>query len=83
MKSLFAAIPVSAALLLWATPAPAQMYPVPATPQPMQGYYSGLWPEMIDNGSSSDFPTHGPTDHMAGQLNRQVLDFNALSPPIR
>ena len=56
------------------------MYPAWQTPQRVQGYYSALWPEMMDNGPSSDFPTHTPSDFVADHLNRQVLDFNAQPP---
>ncbi len=79
MKHLAPAL--AAALLAFTLPASAQVYPRTA-PQPM--YYSGLWPEMMDDGSSSDFPTHTPSDFVADQLNRQMLDYNAglrLTPP--
>jgi hypothetical protein len=67
----------TAALLSLIVPVSAQMYPTSPTPQPAQGYYTALWPEMMDNGSSSDFPTHTPSDFVADQLNRQVLNYNA------
>jgi hypothetical protein len=72
----------AAAAFLWlVAPAGAQTYyPTP----PGAAYYSGLWPEMVDNGCCTDFPTHTPSDFVADQLNRQVLDYNAgrrVTPP--
>jgi hypothetical protein len=74
------------ALLALAAPASAQMYPQPAPRYmpptmnppmaPTMGYRAPAMPEMMDNGSSSDFPTHSATDFVADQLNRQVLDSN-------
>ena len=56
-------------------------------PASAQSYYRmapGVWPEMVDDGCCTDFPTHSPTDWMADQLNAQVLQFNAgqrMTPP--
>ena len=72
MRNLITAF-AAAALLALSVPASAQMYPTWS--QPM--HYSGMWPEMMDNGSSSDFPTHTASDFVADQLNRQVLNYNA------
>jgi hypothetical protein len=39
---------------------------------------------MMDDGCCTDFPTHTPSDFVADQLNRQVLDYNAgvrMTPP--
>ena len=58
-----------AAMLALTVPAGAQMYPTYSPP--------AVWPEMVDNGCCTDFPTHAPSDFVADQLNRQVLDFNA------
>ncbi len=69
----------AAALFAFTLPASAQLYPV--TPQPM---YSGVYPEMMDDGCCTDHPTHTPSDFVADQLNREVLDYNAglrMSPP--
>ena len=67
-----------AALLSLAGSASAQMYaPYSAPTSP---YYSAAWPEMMDNGCCTDFPTHTATDYMAGQLNQQVLNYNAQPP---
>jgi hypothetical protein len=77
-KHLPAAI-AAAALFAFTLPASAQIYST--SPQPM---YSGLYPEMVDNGCCTDFPTHSPSDFVADQLNRQVLDYNAgmrMTPP--
>ena len=68
----------AAALLSLTVPASAQMYPTSPTPAPM--YYSGMCPEMADNGCCTDFPTHTSSDFVSGPLNRQVLDFNAQPP---
>lgn len=71
-----------AAAFLWlVAPVWAQIY-YPTNPGPM--YSSGLWPEMVDNGCCTDFPTHTPSDFVADRLNRQVLDYNAglrITPP--
>jgi hypothetical protein len=75
----FPAAFAAAALFAFAVPASAQIYPT--SPQPM---YSGLYPEMMDDGCCTDFPTHTPSDFVADQLNRQVLDYNAglrVAPP--
>jgi hypothetical protein len=68
----------AAAFLSLAAPAWAQMSYTTA-PRPM--YYGGSWPEMMDDGSSSDFPTHTPSDFVADRLNSQVLQFNAGQRP--
>jgi hypothetical protein len=81
MKHLAGAF-AAAALLAFTLPASAQLYPTSPSPQPM--YYSGLAPEMMDDGCCTDFPTHTPSDFVADQLNRQVLDYNAglrATPP--
>ena len=72
----FLATAVAAGLLAFAAPASAQTYPAyPSAPQPAYPYYS-----MMDDDSTTDFPTHSPTDFVADQLNRQVLEFNAQPP---
>lgn len=79
MKHLAGAF-AAAVLFAFTLPASAQVYP--PSPQPM--YYSGLWPEMMDDGCCTDHPTHSPSDFVSDQLNRQVLDFNAglrMTPP--
>jgi hypothetical protein len=80
MKYLAAAF--AAVAFLWvAAPSFAQTY-YATTAGPT--YQTGLWPEMMDDGSSSDFPTHTPSDFTADRLNSQVLQFNAgqrLTPP--
>ena len=73
MKTLVTAAAVT--LLALAMPASAQMYSSYSYP-----YYSAAWPEMVDNGCCTDFPTHSPTDYMASQLNQQVLNYNAQPP---
>lgn len=73
MKYLMTAF-AAAALLSLTLPASAQLY------GQGYGYYGGMWPEMVDNGCCTDFPTHSPTDFMADQLNRQVLNYNAAPP---
>jgi hypothetical protein len=78
MKHLAGAI-AAAALFACTLPASAQVYPT----SPPQNY-SGLWPEMMDDGCCTDFPTHTSSDFVAGQLNQQVLDYNAglrMTPP--
>ena len=74
MKHLTTTIAV-AALLAFSIPAGAQVYPAPQMP-----YYSAYWPEMVDNGCCTDFPTHTPSDFVADQLNQQVVNFNNASP---
>jgi hypothetical protein len=61
------------AMAAFAVPALAQVY----VPSPLaNAYYGQITPEMIDNGSSSDFPTHTPSDFVADRLNREVLMNN-------
>jgi len=61
------------AMAAFAVPALAQVY----VPSPsVNVYYGQITPEMMDNGSSSDFPTHTPSDFVANQLNREVLMNN-------
>ena len=81
----------AAAVLALSMPVHAQTYP-PAyqmdqmgphyrmNPNMSPGSRPGMYREMMmDDGSSSDFPTHGPTDWSAEQLNRQVLMNNGGS----
>lgn len=72
----YVATAFAAATFLWlVAPVSAQSY-YPTAP--------GVWPEMVDDGCCTDFPTHSPTDWMADQLNAQVLQFNAgvrMTPP--
>ena len=68
----YSAMAFAAAVFLWLV-----------APASAQSYYStapGVWPEMVDNGCCTDYPTHSPTDFMADQLNSQVLQFNAQPP---
>ncbi len=79
----YVATAFAATAFLWlVAPAPAQTY-YPAAPGPTDPMYSGTpiysggpWPEMMDDGSSSDFPTHTASDFVADQLNARVLQFN-------
>jgi len=65
----------AAAALAFAAPAWAQTYMPMAQPGP--SYYS----VMGDDGSSSDYPVHMPSDVSGDYLNRQVLGVNrALAP---
>ena len=65
------------AVLLAAGPAAAQlMYtPVPPPPMPPPSVYPAPAPPLwtYDDGSTSDYPTHTPSDFVADQLNRQEL----------
>lgn len=81
----------TAALLSLAAPAGAQMYTPGWAPGPMYAPAgppqssmmnpSALPPEMRDDGSSSDFPTHTASDFGADRLNRQVMIQNGDEEP--
>jgi hypothetical protein len=67
----------AAAALAFAAPVSAQVYtPYSSLPTSSTYYHGPITPEMMDDGSSSDFPTHIPSDFVADQLNRQVLENN-------
>lgn len=81
MKYLIAAAAILGAVMI-AGPASAQSYgygPVYTSPIPPAGmmYPGQAAPMMMDNGTSSDYPTHTPSDFVADQLNRNEL----RSPP--
>src|SRR5437868_5069684 len=78
MKTLLAGLALVASLG-FAVSASAQMAPgypgysqwvdEPTMMPAMPMYRAPVTPEMIDNGSSSDYPTHTPSDFTADQLN--------------
>jgi hypothetical protein len=65
----------AAALLALVAAAAAQTY-TPMGPQMMSPPTPYLPTYMIDDGSSSDFPTHTPSDYGADRLNRQINQMN-------
>jgi hypothetical protein len=81
MKSLLAAL-AGTALLALATPVSAQPYPM-GTPRmpPQTPVYQTAAPNWLqDDGSSSDHPTHMPSDFGADNLNAQYRNGIAVPP---
>lgn len=84
MKKLIIGAAIAGAMVI-AAPVSAQTYgPMVGPPFAPQApiYPRPFTPEMMDNGSSSDFPTHTPSDFVADQLNRHELTSGGTIIPI-
>ncbi|HVH81428.1 MAG TPA: hypothetical protein VM782_18655 [Stellaceae bacterium] len=72
MKALLATTAIAAALVLAALPASARMTRTMAS--------TGMYPWMMDDGSSSDFPVHMRGDISGDRLNSQYLGGITTAP---
>lgn len=77
----FAPAFAAAALVGLVAAATAQNY-APMGPQMMAPPAPYLPRYMMDDGSSSDFPTHTPSDFVADHLNQQIHEMNEGSGPM-